>query len=149
VTSPELEKKLPVYLPEGFRIVSARYLGAGAPRLSDFDLLSTYSIRPPAESGYPGDFTKEKVDEAWRAFLAAPEFTIAVTREESRKEIDIKSLVTKLEMNAGELYITIIHGTGRGVRPLDAASAILGVQLPPDRFVPRKISAEPFPRKKK
>jgi hypothetical protein len=74
---------------------------------------------------------------------------VTVTREETRLTIDLRALVSKFLMNGDRLFITIIHGTGRGIRPLDAASALLGVTLAPDRFLPKKIAAELVPRGKR
>ncbi|MBI5575119.1 MAG: DUF2344 domain-containing protein [Deltaproteobacteria bacterium] len=149
VTAPEIERKLPPFLPEGIRVVSARYLPPGTPRLSDFDISCTYRIEPVPQGSFPEGVSPETAAAAWREFMSSPTFPIAVFREESRREIDLKPLVGNFGMNGKQLSITIIHGTGRGVRPLDAASAILKTALPPDRFVSRKISAEPVPRKKK
>jgi hypothetical protein len=84
-----------------------------------------------------------------RDFEASEAFPVTVPREEARLPIDLKPLVSDFQVNDGRLFITIIHGTGRGVRPLDAASALLGVPLAPDRFLTKKISAESVPRRKR
>jgi radical SAM-linked protein len=149
VTSPEIEKKLPAFLPEGIRVVSARYLPPGTPHLSDFDISCTYRIEAVSPAGFPEEATPERVAKAWQNFQASPSFPVTVIREESRREIDLKPLVANFQMNEGALSITIIHGTGRGMRPLDAAAALLDATLPPDRFALAKISAEPVPRKKR
>jgi len=50
-------------------------------------------------------------------------------------------------VNPDGISITIIQGTGKGVRPVEAAAALLGVPLSPDGFIPRKVSAELIPRR--
>jgi len=149
VVAAEFEKRQPAFLPEGIRIVSANHVPPGSPRLSDFDLICAYRIDPLPPSGLPGEVSPERVARAWEGFLASHAFPVAVFREDSRQEIDLKPLVSNFLMNDDALFITIIHGTGRGVRPLDAASGLLGVALPPDRFALKKITAELVPRKKR
>jgi radical SAM-linked protein len=149
VIATELEKKLPAVLPEGIGIVSARLVPPGGPRLSDFDIHGTYRIEPTHPSGFPEEATSGRAAEAWETFAASGSFPVTVTREETRLTIDLRALVSKFLMNGDRLFITIIHGTGRGIRPLDAASALLGVTLAPDRFLPKKIAAELVPRGKR
>jgi radical SAM-linked protein len=149
VIATELEKKLPAVLPEGIGIVSARLVPPGGPRLSDFDIHGTYRIEPIHPSGFPEKATSGRAAEAWETFAASESFPVTVSREETRLTIDLKTLVSKFLMNGDRLFITIIHGTGRGIRPLDAASALLGVTLAPDRFLPKKIAAELVPRRKR
>jgi radical SAM-linked protein len=149
VTASELERKLPVFLPEGIGIVSARHVPPGSPRLSDFDMHSTYRIDPIPPSVFPKEATPGRAAEAWEKLAASGTFPVEVAREETRLAIDIKSLVSKFLMNGDGLFITIIHGTGRGVRPLDAASALLGVTLASGSFFTKKIAAEPVPRRKR
>ena len=149
VVASELEKKLPGILPEGIGFVSARHVPPGGPRLSDFDILATYRIEPASPSGFPEGTTPAGAEAAWEAFGASEVFPVTVSREEARTEIDLKPLVRKFQVNGDELFITIVHGTGRGVRPLDAASAILGVALPPGRFLLKKTAAELVPRRKR
>ncbi len=149
VIAAEIEKKLPAVLPQGIRIVSANHVPPGSLRLSDFDLHCAYRIGPLPPSGLPGEVSPERVARAWEGFQASRAFPVAVMREDDRQEIDLKPLVSNFLMNDDALFITIIHGTGRGVRPLDASSGILGVALPADRFVPRKITAELVPRRKR
>jgi radical SAM-linked protein len=149
VIATELEKKLPAVLPEGIGIVSARLVPPGGPRLSDFDIHGTYRIEPIHPSGFPEKATSDRAAEAWETFAASESFPVTVSREETRLTIDLRTLVSKFLMNGDRLFITIIHGTGRGIRPLDAASALLGVTLAPDRFLPKKIAAELVPRRKR
>lgn len=149
VTASELERKLPVFLPEGIGIVSARHVPPGSPRLSDFDMHSTYRIDPIPPSAFPKEATPGRTAEAWEKLAASGTFPVEVAREETRLAIDLKSLVSKFLMNDDGLFITIIHGTGRGVRPLDAASALLGVTLASGSFFTKKITAEPVPRRKR
>jgi hypothetical protein len=63
-------------------------------------------------------------------------------REGRVSEIDLKPIVPTFGVNAEGISVTIIQGTGKGVRPLEAAASLLGVPLPPERFIPRKVSAE-------
>ena len=149
VTAPDLERRLPEVLPEGISVVSARYLSPGIPRLSDFDISCTYLIEPVPPGAFPEWISPGSVAKAWLDFQAAATFTVAVTREENLREIDLKPLVANFQVNGSELSITIIHGTGRGMRPLDAASALMNMPFSPDRFAVRKISADLIPRKKK
>jgi radical SAM-linked protein len=149
VAASELERKLPVFLPEGIGIVSVRHVPPGSPRLSDFDMHSTYRIDPVPPSAFPKEATPVRASEAWEKLAASGTFPVEVVREETRIAIDIKPLVSKFLMNGDGLFITIIHGTGRGVRPLDAASALLGVTLAPGSFFTKKIAAEPVPRRKR
>lgn len=149
VTASELERKLPAILPEGIGIVSVRHVPPGSPRLSDFDMHSTYRIDPNPPSVFPKEATPRRASEAWEKLAASGTFPVEVLREETRLAIDIKPLVSKFLMNGDGLFITIIHGTGRGVRPLDAASALLGVTLAAGNFFTKKIAAEPVPRRKK
>jgi radical SAM-linked protein len=148
VAAVEIEAKLPAVLPRGIGIVSARSVPPGSPRLSDFDIRCTYRIDPCSPGGFPAEATPGKAAEALRALNASGAFPVTVPREDALLTIDLKPLVPNFLMNGDGLFITIIHGTGRGVRPLDAASALLGVTLPPDRFLPIKISAELVPRGK-
>ena len=149
VIATELEEKLPAVLPEGIGIVSARLVPPGGPRLSGFDIHGTYRIEPIHPSGFPENATSGRAVEAWEKFAASESFPVTVSREETRLTIDLRALVSKFLMNGDGLFITIIHGTGRGIRPLDAASALLGVTLAPDRFLPKKIAAELVPRRKR
>jgi radical SAM-linked protein len=149
VTASELERKLPAFLPEGIGIVSVRYVPPGSPRLSDFDMHSTYRIDPIPPSAFPKEATPGRAAEAWEKLAASGTFPVEVSREETRLALDIKPLVSKFLMNGDGLFITIIHGTGRGVRPLDAASALLGVTLASGSFFTKKIAAEPVPRRKR
>jgi radical SAM-linked protein len=148
VVASELEKKLPPVLPEGIGILFARLVPPGGPRLSDFDLHCTYRIEPSSPSGFPEEVTPGRAEEAWRTFEASGAFPVNVSRDETPHAIDLKPLVSKFLMNGDELFITIIHGTGRGVRPIDAASGLLGVTFAPDRFLTKKIAADLVPRRK-
>jgi radical SAM-linked protein len=149
VIASDLEKKLPAVLPDGVGIVFARHVPPGGPRLSDFDIVATYRIEPASPSGFPKEATPARAAEGWAALEAAEAFPATVPREDTLLTIDLKPLVSKFLMNGDGVFITIIHGTGRGVRPLDAASALLGAALPPDRFLPKKIAAELVPRGKR
>jgi len=149
VASGEVERMQPSILPAGIRILSAKSVPPGSPRLSDFDLSCEYRIEPLPPGALPGDAGPEQVARAWESFLRRPEFRVPVIREESRQEVDLVPLVSNFQVNGEALFITIIHGTGRGVRPLDAASGILGVALSADRFAVKKLSADLVSRKKK
>jgi radical SAM family uncharacterized protein/radical SAM-linked protein len=149
VAASELERKLPAFLPEGIGCVSARLVPPGSPRISDFDMHCTYRIDPATTSVFPKEATPSGAAEAWEKLAASESFPVEVMREETRLTIDIKPLVAKFLMNGDGLFITIIHGTGRGVRPLDAVSALLGTTFAAGRFLVKKIAAEPVPRRKR
>ena len=144
----DVERKLPSCLPRGISLVEVRQVPPGSPRLSDFDLSCRYAILPVPPNGMPEEITPERGDAAWRAFLGSGHFPVTAGKEGSRSEIDLKPLVVNFLVNGEGLFITIIHGTGKGARPLDAASAILGTSLSPHRFSVKKISAEFKPRQK-
>jgi hypothetical protein len=96
----------------------------------------------------PEEISPDRVDAAWRAFRESGHFPMTAGKEGNRSEIDLKPLVVNFLVNGEGLFITIIHGTGKGARPLDAASAILGTTFPPHRFSVKKLSTEFVPRQK-
>ncbi len=136
-------------LPEGIAVAEIRGVPPGTPRLSDYDIVCTYRILPLDGTARPEDLRPADVDRAWNAFLASPSFPLSSGRDGRTVEVDIRGLVTSLRVNGGGLSVTIIPGTGRGVRPLDAARAILGIPLPPDGVLVRKVEAELVPRRAK
>jgi len=144
----EIERKLPPCLPCGISLVEVRQVPPGAPRISDFDLSCCYAILPVPPHRRPEEITPESVESAWLTFRASREFPMLVEKVKGRSEIDLKPLVTNFLVNGEALFITIIHGTGKGARPLDAAGAILGNALPPRRFSVKKLSADFIPRRK-
>ena len=148
VSSEEIERKLPPCLPLGISLREVRIIPPGSSRLSDFDLSCRYGILPLPPHGMPEQITPDRVSAAWRAFLASDGYPMIVEKEASRSEINLQSLVTNFLVNEDRLFITIVHGTGKGVRPLDAAEAILGIVLPPRRFRAIKLSADLMPRRK-
>jgi hypothetical protein len=62
-------------------------------------------------------------------------------------EVDLRPLVGDFGVNDEGIFIKLIQGTGKGVRPAEAAAAILGIPLSPDRLAVRKVSAELIPRR--
>jgi len=148
VPPADIERKLPPFLPPGIAVREARQVPPGAPRISEFDLSCRYAILPIPPHGMPVEITPERAEAAWRSFLDSREFPMTVTREGSRSEIDLKTLVSNFLVNGDGFFITIVHGTGKGARPLDAAGTILGSSFPPDRFSAKKLSAELVPRRK-
>ncbi len=142
VPLPEIERKLPPCLPVGITLEEVRQVPPGGARLSDFDLSCSYAIAPAFPHRMPGEITPPLVEEAWRTFRASGEFPVVVEKEKGRIEIDLKPLVKDFRVNGEALFITIIHGTGKGVRPLDAAGAILRNILSPLRFTVKKLSAD-------
>jgi len=149
VPPADIERKLPSFLPPGISVKEARQVPPGAPRISEFDLSCRYAILPIPPHGMPEEITPERAEAAWRAFLDSREFPMTVTREGSRSEIDLKALVTNFLVNGDGFFITIVHGTGKGARPLDAAGTILGSSFAPDRFSAKKLSTELVPRRKR
>ena len=148
VSAADLGRRLPPCLPHGISFVEARPVPPGSPRLSDFDLRCRYAVLPSTPEGMPEEIAPARVESAWRAFRESAEFPMVVEKEGSRSLVDLRPLVVDFQVNGDGLFITIIHGTGKGVRPLEAAGAILGTELPPRRFSARKISAEPVPRRR-
>jgi hypothetical protein len=130
-------------------VKEARQVPPGAPRISEFDLSCRYAILPIPPHGMPGEITPERADAAWLAFCDSREFPMTLARDGSRSEIDLKAVVTNFLLNGDGFFITIIHGTGKGARPLDAAGTILGSTFPPERFSAKKLSAELVPRRKR
>jgi len=147
VVAAELPWRLPAHLPAGLRVLEARSVPPGSPRLSDFDLASTYVLRPLPPFALPETATPEHAGERLAAFRAAETAPLALVRESQVTEVDLRPIVRDFGVNNDGIFITIIQGTGKGVRPLEAAAHLLGVPLPPERFVPRKISAELLPRR--
>ncbi|HSL98866.1 MAG TPA: TIGR03936 family radical SAM-associated protein [Candidatus Limnocylindria bacterium] len=148
VSPAEIERKLPPCLPRGISLGEARQVPPGSPRLSDFDLSCRYALLPIPPHRMPEEITPDRVDAAWRAFRESGHFPVTAGKEGKRSEIDLKPLVVNFLVNGEGLFITIIHGTGKGARPLDAASAILGTAFPPHRFSVKKLSTELVPRQK-
>ncbi|MCL5965747.1 MAG: TIGR03936 family radical SAM-associated protein [Deltaproteobacteria bacterium] len=148
VAAASVREKLPAHLPEGIVLMDVTHVPPGLPRLSDYDIACTYRIVPERSPSATWPLSQESAAERAAAYAAAETFPVAVAREDRQSVIDLKPLVPKLGMNGDGLFMTIIQGTGKGVRPLDAASAILGTALSPDRFSPIKISAELVPRRK-
>jgi radical SAM-linked protein len=147
VAAADVPAKLAPNLPAGIRVTFASGVPPGSPRLSDFDIASIWSLRPVAPSLLPEEVTPSLAAERLAAFHAADRHLLVVAREDRTSEIDLKPIVPTFGVNADGISITIIQGTGKGVRPLEAAASLLGVPLPPGRFIPRKVSAELIPRR--
>jgi radical SAM-linked protein len=142
VPAAEVAAKLPAHLPPGIRLLEASGVPPGSPRLSDRDLACRYVLRPVPPAALPEALTPEVVSGKRTAFRAGDRHPVTVSRENQVSEVDLKPLVADFGVNPDGIFITILQGTGKGVRPLEAASALLGVPLPPDRFIARKVSAE-------
>ncbi|MCK9212768.1 MAG: hypothetical protein M0P61_18225, partial [Ignavibacteriaceae bacterium] len=91
--------------------------------------------------------TPELAGERLAAFRAADRHILVLTREDRTSEIDLKPIVRTFGVNPDGIFVTIIQGTGKGVRPLEAAASLLGVPLSPERFIPGKVSAVLIPRR--
>ena len=139
--------KLVPHLPAGIRVTGATGIPPGSPRLSDYDIASVWSLRPVPPFPLPGEVTPGRAAERLAAFRAADSHPLVLTREDRTSEIDLKPIVRTFGVNPEGISITIIQGTGKGVRPLEAAASLLGVPLSPERFIPRKVSAELIPRR--
>ncbi len=148
VSAGDIEKSLPPCLPRGISLREVRPVPPGSPRLSGFDLSCRYAILPVPPHRMPEEITPDRVENAWRAFRASGSFPLTVEKGEGRSEIDLAPLVVNFLMNGEGLFITIIHGTGKGARPLDAAGAILGTSLPPRLYSVTKVSTDFVPRRK-
>ena len=147
VPAADVPAKLAPHLPAGIRVTGAKFVPPGSPRLSDFDIASDWCLRPIPPFPLPEEVTPGRVEERLAAFRASDRHTLVLTREDRTSEIDLKPIVRTFGVNPDGISITIIQGTGKGVRPLEAAASLLGVRLPPERFIPRKVSAELIPRR--
>ncbi|MCL2103390.1 MAG: TIGR03936 family radical SAM-associated protein, partial [Syntrophorhabdaceae bacterium] len=137
-----LSQALAPHLPAGMRVLDAKAVPPGAPRLSDFEIISSYSVRPVSACAFPEGITPESAAELFAAFRAAERFPLTLVRESQATEVDIRPLVCDLRVNDGAIFIKIIQGAGKGVRPPEAVSAILGVAMLPETLIIRKESAE-------
>jgi radical SAM-linked protein len=146
VVASELLQRLPPHLPAGVRVLEAKTVPPGSPRLSDFDVSSTYLVRPLPAAAFPENLTPECAAEALAAFRAAQEVRMTLVRENQAAEVDLRPIVRDFHVNPDGIFITIMQGTGKGVRPLEAAAHLLGIPLPPERYALRKVSAELVPR---
>ncbi|MHB1025313.1 MAG: TIGR03936 family radical SAM-associated protein [Desulfobacteria bacterium] len=147
VPAADVPVKLAPHLPAGIRVIFASGVPPGSPRLSDFDIASDWSLRPVPPFPLPGDVTPGRAAERLAAFRASDRHLLVLSREDRTSEIDLKPIVRTFGVNPDGISITIIQGTGKGVRPLEAAASLLGVPLSPERFIPRKVSAELIPRR--
>lgn len=148
VPASEATLRIPPCLPGGISLLEVRQAPPGSPRLSGFDLRCVYAIRPVSPDTFPEGITPGSVARAWERFSTATAFPVPSGREGTGSATDLRRLVTGFLMKDGLLFITIIHGPGKGVRPLDAAAALLDVGLPPDRFTVTKMSVDAIPRGK-
>ena len=142
VPAADVPVKLAPHLPPGIRVTGSEGVPPGSPRLSDFDIASGWSLRPLPPYPLPGEVTSKLAEERLAAFRASDRHPLVLTREDRTSEVDLKPIVRTFGVNPEGISITIIQGTGKGVRPLEAAASLLGVTLPPERFLPRKVSAE-------
>ncbi len=148
VVASELQLRLQPHLPPGVRVLDAHSVPPGAPRLSDFDISATYLLQPLPPHALPGPVTAAYAAERLAAFRAATNVPVALVREAQVTEVDLRPIVRDFGVNKDGIFITIIQGTGKGVRPLEAAAHLLDAALPTERFAPRKISAELLPRRR-
>lgn len=148
VSAAEIDERLAPGLPRGISLREVRVLPPAAPRISEFDLSCRYAIVPVSPHRMPEEITHDAGEKAWRAFRARGECPLVVEREGGRSPIDLARLVADFLVDEDAIFITIVQGTGKGVRPLDAAGAILGGALSPARFSATKVSVELIPRRK-
>ena len=149
VPASTLSQALAPHLPAGVRVIDAKAVPPGSPRMSDFDIASTYSVRPTGACAFPEEVTPEYAAKRFETFRAAETFPMALVRESQVAEVDLRPLIDDFRVNDGTIFIRIIQGTGKGVRPAEAVSAILGAAMPPETLVIRKESAELAPRRPK
>ena len=138
VPAADVPEKLAPHLPAGIRVTGASGVPPGSPRLSDFDIASDWTLRPVPPFPLPEEVTKELAAERLAAFRAADRHPLVLTREDRTSEIDLKPIVRTFGVNPDGISITIIQGTGKGVRPLEAAASLLGVPLLPRTVHPEK-----------
>ncbi len=144
----DLMERLPRCLPAGVTPLDARLLAPGEARLSDFDLACEYRIDPLPPHRFPEHVGPERAARALDALRRGEAPPVVLEREGRTASVDLSPLVRNFQVNGEGLLITLIHGTGKGVRPLDAASALLGIALPPGRFATKKMSAALVSRRK-
>ncbi len=144
----DLMARLPRCLPAGITPAEARLLAPGESRLSDFDLACDYRIAPVPPHRLPEGVAPESAARALAALRRGEAPPVVLERDGRTTRVDLAPLVPNFRVNGEGLFITIIQGTGKGVRPLDAASALLGVALPPDRFETKKMATALVPRRK-
>ena len=142
VPAADVPVDLAPHLPAGIRVTSASGVPPGSPRLSDFDIASDWLLRPVPPFPLPEEITPGRAEERLAAFRASDRHLLVLTREDRTSEIDLKPIVRTFGVNPDGISITILQGTGKGVRPLEAAASLLGVPLSPERFIPGKVSAE-------
>jgi radical SAM family uncharacterized protein/radical SAM-linked protein len=142
-----LLEAVPTHLPNGIRLVDVRRVPPLGPFISDFDLVCEYRI-VPLSGVLPAGIDAAAAATLREAFLAADSVPLVSEKDGKRSEVDLRRLVVDFGVNGDALSITIVHGTGKGVRPLDAASALFGADLQPALHMTRKVSAEPRPRQK-
>jgi radical SAM-linked protein len=147
VPAADVPVKLAPHLPPGIRVTFASGVPPGSARLSDFDIASDWFLRPLPPFPLPEEVTPGLAEERLAAFRASDRHPLVLTREDRTSEIDLKPIVRTFGVNPDGISITIIQGTGKGVRPVEAAASLLGVPLSPERFIPRKVSAELIPRR--
>ncbi len=140
---------VPPHLPAGIRLLDARRVPPLGPFISDFDLVCEYRVSPEPGCTFPPGINPESGEAARTLFLSSETVPLVSEKDGKRSEIDLRKLVSDFKMNGDELSITIVHGTGKGVRPLDAASALFRVPLSTSQYSTRKVSAEPRPRLKR
>jgi radical SAM-linked protein len=147
VPAGDVPVKLAPHLPAGIRVTVASGVPPGSPRLADYDIASAWVLYPVPPFPLPVEVTPALAAERLAAFRASDRHPLVLTREDRTSEIDLKPIVRTFGVNPECISITIIQGTGKGVRPLEAAASLLGVPLSPGRFIPRKVSAELIPRR--
>lgn len=148
VPSAGARDRLVPHLPEGIRIVDVRLVPPGSPRLSDHDIACAYRIAADASCALPPGLTRDSIAGRAAEFAAAGSFPATTIRDGKPSVLDLKPLVADIGVDDDGLFVTIVQGTGKGVRPLEAVQAILGAAFPPDRFRVVKTSAELIPRRK-
>jgi len=147
VPAAEVTEKLPPHLPAGIRITGAMGVPPGSPRLSDFDLACTYLLCPVPPHTLPEGVTSDRARERLAALRASERHPMVLVRESQVSELDLKPLVSDFGVNGEGIFITILQGTGKGVRPLEAAASLLGIPFSPGTLAPRKVAAELLPRR--
>ncbi|MGA8752499.1 TIGR03936 family radical SAM-associated protein, partial [Candidatus Deferrimicrobium sp.] len=127
VPAADVPVKLSPHLPPGIRVTGASGVPPGSPRLSDFDIASDWSLRPLPPFPLPEEVTPGRAEERLASFRASDRHLLVLTREDRTTEIDLKPIVRTFGVNPDGISITIIQGTGKGVRPVEAAASLLGV----------------------
>ena len=138
-TLPVPAAEVPTILPRTFPRESASPSLRASRRAPPACRTSTSRPTAPCarsrRSRLPEEITPSLVAERFAAFRASEPHPLVLRGKTARPRWTSSRCSHDFGVNAEGISITIIQGTGKGVRPVEAAAAILGVPLSPDRLV--------------